>query len=63
MLAAFRWGKGSARVLRPLYGLMRNFMVDLILWIRRLRFDVSLTLRPFIDKLYDLDNSGRDDRR
>jgi len=54
---------GSARVLRPLYGLMRNFMVDLIPWIRRLRFDVNLTLRPFIDKLYDLDNSGQDDRR
>ena len=51
---------GDAHVLRPRYGLMRNFMVDLIPWFRRLRFDMNLTLRPFIDKLYDVANSRRD---
>lgn len=54
---------GGARVLRPRYGLMRNFMIDLIPWFRRLRFDMNLTLRPFIDKLYNVDSSRRGVRR
>lgn len=38
-------------------------MGDLIPWFRRLRFDMNLTLRPFIDKLYNVDDSRRDVRR
>jgi hypothetical protein len=43
---------GQVRVLRSRYGFLRNHMVNLIPRFRRLRFDMSRTLWPFMSKLY-----------
>ena len=46
---------GQARVLRPRYGFLRNYMADLIPRFRRFRFDMKRTLWPFMAKLYKAD--------
>ena len=50
---------GHVRILRPRYQFARNYMLDLVPGYRRLRFDMTRTLWPFMAKLYEGESSNR----